>query len=181
MIRIRRASRPDADAFATTVADGFDSYRDFAPPEWEPPDRLEFALGIAIGLGRPGLAAWIAEEPDTGEAAGHVTYLPATGSREPSDDPDLAHLEQLFVRRAHWGTGLASRLLDAAVSHAAGSGYTVMRLFTPADHPRARRFYEREGWTTDGHRLEGRPIGLELVEFRVALAREGEGQEAARR
>ena len=181
MIRIRRASRPDADAFATTVAEGFDSYREFAPPGWEPPDRLEFALGIAMRLGRPGVAAWIAEEPNTGEAAGHVTYLPATESREPSDDPHLAHLEQLFVRRAHWGSGVASRLLEVAAADAARSGYAAMRLFTPADHPRARRFYEREGWTTDGRRLDGRPIGLELVEFRLALAREGEGQEAARR
>ena len=181
VISIRRASRPDADAFATTVAEGFDSYRDFAPPEWKPPDRLEFALGIAMRLGRPGVAAWIAEEPDTGEAAGHVTYLPAADSRVPSDDPELAHLEQLFVRRAHWGSGVASRLLGVAVSDAARAGFTTMRLFTPADHPRARRFYEREGWTTDGHRLDGRPIGLELVEFRVALAGAGEGQEAARR
>jgi GNAT superfamily N-acetyltransferase len=169
VITIRRATRADADAFATTVAEGFDAYRSFAPEGWEPPDRLEFALGIAIRLGQPGLSAWVAEEPEGGAVVGHVTYLPATEARVPSDDPELAHLEQLFVRRAHWGTGIASRLLAVAVEDAAAAGYTRMRLGTPSEHLRARRFYEREGWRTDGEVLEETPLGLPLVEYHLAL------------
>jgi GNAT superfamily N-acetyltransferase len=169
VITIRRATRADADAFATTVAEGFASYREFAPEGWEPPGRLEFALGIAIRLGRPWLEAWIAEEPGDGAVAGHVTYLPATESRVPSDDPKLAHLEQLFVRRSYWGSGVASQLLAVAVKDAADSGFERMRLGTPAEHLRARRFYEREGWSTDGRVVDSEPLGLPLVEFYVAL------------
>jgi GNAT superfamily N-acetyltransferase len=176
VIEIRRATRQDADAFATTVVEGFASYRDFAPADWEPPGRIELALGIAVRLGRPGMAAWIAEDPGAGDVAGHVTYLPAAEAQVPSDEPGLAHLEQLFVRRAHWGSGIATRLLAVAVQHAAGAGYTAMRLGTPADHLRARRFYEREGWTTTGERIEATPLGLALVEFRLAL---GDGGGAA--
>ena len=44
-----------------------------------------------------------------------------------------------------------------------------MRLFTPADQARARRFYEREGW-----RVTGAPhhddIGFAVVEYRLDLA-----------
>ena len=169
VISIRRALRTDADAFATTVDEGFGTYRAFAPEGWEPPDRLEFALGIAIRLGRPGVVAWIAEDEEAGVAAGHVTYLPATESQAGSDDPGLAHLEQLFVRRPYWGSGLASRLLAVAVADAAEAGYARMRLGTPADHSRARRFYEREGWRTDGRVLDDTPLGLSLVEYFVAL------------
>jgi GNAT superfamily N-acetyltransferase len=166
---IRRATRADADALATTVAEGFATYHEFAPAGWVAPDRLEFALGIAMRLTRPGVVAWIAEDEEARSTAGHVTYLPASDSRVPSDDPSLAHLEQLFVRRAYWGTGLAARLLAVAVEDAAAAGYSAMRLGTPADHLRARRFYEREGWRTDGARLADTPLGLELVEYRVSL------------
>jgi GNAT superfamily N-acetyltransferase len=168
MLTIRRATPADADALATTVAEGFASYRDFAPPGWEPPERLEFALGIAVRLRRPNLAAWIAED-DTGAAAGHVSYLPAAESRDPVDDPTLAHLEQLFVRRAHWGSGIAPELLATAVEHARAAGYATMRLATPADHHRARRFYEREGWTPQGEPFHGEAIGLRLLEYRLVL------------
>src|SRR3712207_9125840 len=46
-----------------------------------------------------------------------------------------------------WGTGLAAALLAEAVSEAAARGFVAMRLFTPVAHGRARRFYEREGWS----------------------------------
>jgi GNAT superfamily N-acetyltransferase len=172
MRTIRRATPADADALATTVAEGFGSYREFAPPGWAPPERLEFALGIAVRLRRPHLLAWIAED-ETGMVAGHVTYLPATESRDPVDDPSLAHLEQLFVRRAYWGSGVASELLATAVEHAAAAGFAAMRLATPAAHHRARRFYEREGWTPHGEPFHGEAIGLRLLEYRIVLRRGG--------
>jgi hypothetical protein len=46
-----------------------------------------------------------------------------------------------------------------------------MRLGTPAEHHRARRFYEREGWTTDGEVIAETPLGLPLVEYFLDLRR----------
>ena len=43
---------------------------------------------------------------------------PITPSR-PAGDPRLAHFRQLFVARAHWGSGLATRLHGAAIAEAA--------------------------------------------------------------
>jgi GNAT superfamily N-acetyltransferase len=167
VLRLRSATPADADVLAATVAEGFRGYADFAPPGWRAPQPLELALGIGVRLRRARMRAWLAEQD--GEPAGHVTYLPATESQVGSDDPSLAHLEQLFVRRAHWGSGAATALLRRAVEEAASEGYTAMRLGTPTAQLRARRFYEREGWTLSGEPFVAEAIGLELVEYRREL------------
>ncbi|HWT95066.1 MAG TPA: GNAT family N-acetyltransferase [Solirubrobacteraceae bacterium] len=171
-LRIRRATPADADAIATTVSAGFETYRAFAPEGWRPPDTIELGLGVVVRLRLPTLRGWVAETED-GKPAGHVTYVPAADSRMGSDDPSLAHLEQLFVRPAHFGSGVASKLLAVAVCDAAASGFEQIRLGTPRDHHRARRFYEREGWTTDERPLPEDSMGLVLILYRRALAGSG--------
>jgi GNAT superfamily N-acetyltransferase len=168
VLRVRPAIATDADALAETVAEGFASYRSFAPPQWSPPDRLELAIGIAIRLRDADQQTWVAVDDDD-TIAGQVAYLPAGRSRHPIHDPALAHVGQLFVRRTHWGTGLAGQLLDLAVADATEREFTAMRLFTPADHGRARRFYEREGWSLTGDPIDEQPLGLLLVEYRRTL------------
>jgi GNAT superfamily N-acetyltransferase len=168
VLRVRPATSSDADALARTVSEGFESYRDFAPDDWRPPDHLELAIGIAVRLRAEEQHTWVAED-DAGEIAGQVAYVPAARSRHPVDDPSLAHLGQLFVRRAHWGTGLAAQLLQLAIADAGRREYAAMRLFTPAAHARARRFYEREGWSARGEPMLEEPLGLELIEYRREL------------
>jgi len=46
-----------------------------------------------------------------------------------------------------------------------------MRLFTPAGHGRARRFYEREGWTAAGPPTDENAFGMALIEYRRRVAR----------
>jgi ribosomal protein S18 acetylase RimI-like enzyme len=75
----------------------------------------------------------------------------------------------LFVREPWWGTGLATRLLARAVAEAQARGYGAMRLHTPGEHRRARRFYEREGWTADDPAFYEPMLGLTLVTYRRAL------------
>jgi GNAT superfamily N-acetyltransferase len=94
--------------------------------------------------------------------------IPAATARHPVADPRLAHLWQLFVAHEWWGSGLATRLHGLATEAASTRGFTAMRLFTPADQARARRFYEREGW-----RIAAAPeddeIGFAVVEYRLDL------------
>jgi GNAT superfamily N-acetyltransferase len=167
VLHLRAATPADADVLAGTVTEGFASYRSFAPAGWRPPDRLELALGIAIRLGQPHLHAWIGEED--GAPVGHVVWLPASSSRHPSDEPGLAHLEQLFVRPAAWGGGAAHALMDRALAEAAQAGFTAMRLATPVGADRARRFYERGGWRLTAEPFADAALGLELVEYRHGL------------
>jgi len=103
-----------------------------------------------------------------GQAIGYATFIAASATRAPVDDPELAHLGRLFVRPAYWGAGVATALHDAAVAEAAARGFSRMRLFTPASHARARRFYEREGWRAVAELPES-PIGLPLIEYRCGL------------
>lgn len=170
MLEVRPATPADADALAATVSEGFETYRAFAPEGWEPPDRLELAIGIAVRLRDADQRTWVAvDREDGGAVAGQVAYLPASSSRHPDSDPALAHLGQLFVRRRHWGTGLATRLLNVAIADATARGFTAMRLYTPAGQARARRFYEREGWSLHGKPMHEPSLGLVLVEYRRAL------------
>lgn len=58
-------------------------------------------------------------------------------------------VEQVFVDRAHRGSGLAGTLLDEAERRVAAS-YDAAWLAVVAGNARARRFYERRGWTDEG-------------------------------
>lgn len=166
--RLRRATPADADALADTVAEGFASYHAFAPEGWTAPGRLELAIGLAGRLLQDDVDVAIAEDA-CGASAGHVVLISAARSRLPSDDPALGHLEQLFVRSGHWGDGTASALLAWALGAAPARGFATLRLYTPLDHARALRFYEREGWERVGEPLEGEPVGLTLVQLRRAV------------
>jgi GNAT superfamily N-acetyltransferase len=118
---------------------------------------------------------WCAVADVAGEVAGHAAFLPATRARHPVADPELAHLWQLFVRRAFWGSGVAHALHAAAVDAATARGFTAMRLFTPAGQARARRFYEREGWAARGRPRDDSAFGMVVVEYRLVLPGGAEG------
>ena len=59
-------------------------------------------------------------------------------------------VEQLYVAVGHRGTGLAAELLTAAERRIASAGYEVAWLAVVPGNGRARRFYERQGWSDDG-------------------------------
>jgi len=59
-------------------------------------------------------------------------------------------LEALYVLPPAWGSGLADALHDAAVAELRAQGIAQARLWTLERNARARRFYERHGWSADG-------------------------------
>lgn len=61
-----------------------------------------------------------------------------------------AEVEQVYVDSAHRGTGVAARLLDEAERLVAAAGHRRAWLAVVANNTRARRFYERRGWTDEG-------------------------------
>ncbi len=168
-MRYRDATPADAEALARTVIEGFEHYRAFAPPGWEPPP-LAAELEIAVRL-LPDAHVWTRVAEEGGRIVGQVSILPATMAGVPVADPALAHLRNLFVDREHWGSGVAATLLDASAAEARERGFSTMRLFTPAGQARARRFYEREGWRVVGEEFDVPAIGLPLVEYRYSLSR----------
>ena len=168
MFRNRPATLDDVPELAETVHLGFESYRAFAPRGWDPPPEAIERARIADRL--PLADAWCRIAEAGGAPAGHVALLAArerTAERAPI--PGVAHLWMLFVREPWWGSGLARRLHGMAIEEAAARGYEAMRLDTPAGQARARAFYEREGWATDGVVAFEPMLGLELVTYRRAV------------
>jgi ribosomal protein S18 acetylase RimI-like enzyme len=161
----RHATFDDVATLVETQRLGFEGYATFLPPGWTPPAVELEAKGIEERLSQPD--TWCVIAQDGSDVAGHVALVAGRerdGGR--SLIPGLAHLWMLFIRQPWWGSGLATTLLAMAVEEAAARGYEAMRLFTPADQARARRFYEREGWATDGERRWEPMLGFDLVEYR---------------
>jgi GNAT superfamily N-acetyltransferase len=164
----RPATADDAERMVAITVEGFESYRSFAPEGWTPPSASAEAERLVALLGEDHVWYLVAEHD--GELVGHVGWLRADRlSFARVEDPRLVHFRQLFVTRGHWGTGLAQRLHTAALDAARARGFTGMRLFTPAGQDRARRFYEREGWSLVRPPAFDERIGLEIAEYRRAL------------
>ena len=164
----RPATSDDAERMVAVTVEGFETYRSFAPEGWTPPSASAETERLVALLGDDHVWYLVAERD--GELVGHVGFLPADRlSFAQVDDPRLVHFRQLFVTRGHWGTGLARRLHAAAVDEARARGFTAMRLFTPGGQERARRFYEREGWSLARPPAFDERIGLEIAEYRRAL------------
>jgi GNAT superfamily N-acetyltransferase len=165
---LRAATPQDVERIVAVTVEGFETYRSFAPEGWTPPAAYQEAQRLLGMLGEDHVWYLVAEHE--GELVGHVGFLPADRlSFARVDDPRLVHFRQLFVTREHWGTGLARRLHAAAIDEARARGFTAMRLFTPGGQQRARRFYEREGWSLARPPAFDERIGLEIAEYRRAL------------
>jgi GNAT superfamily N-acetyltransferase len=155
-LTFHEATAADAPEMAETVGIGFDTYRAFAPAGWEPPP---FAVEVAAIRSRMvGHDAWALLARDGEAPAGHIALL-----ADPA--PGTVYLWQLFIRPPHWGTGLADRLHEEFLEASRTRGYRRGRLRTPLDQARSRRFYERNGWQTDGVASYEEKLGLDLLVY----------------
>jgi ribosomal protein S18 acetylase RimI-like enzyme len=162
------ATPDDAAEITATVVTGFETYRAFAPPGWDPPDPIRDVDAVRLRLGDADVWGLLARTA-TDEPVGHVSFTSSMTSRWPEKLDHLAHLWQLFVRPPFWGTGAATTLVRRALAEAAAQGYAAMRLYTPSDQRRARRFYEREGFERRGEPIPSE-LGFTVVEYRRELA-----------
>ena len=170
-VAYRAATPDDVEALARLVVEGVADYPSFAPDGWAPPSADHEAERLRELLADQRVWCLVAEAE--GEPVGQVTVLPASISARPTDEPGLAHFANLFVRRDHWGTGVARRLTTAAVDEARERGLRAMRLFVAEGQARARRFYEREGWSAAGEpvlRAGARPVARRVPDRYAAAS-----------
>ena len=110
---------------------------------------------------------WLLEED--GETRGFVTCGPAADGTLPDGAGQLFALYQ----DAQWaGTGVGKALLTHATHDLLSHGFRFAVLWALETNARARRFYERAGWTPDGARNENNYADhtRHEVRYRIALA-----------
>ena len=167
----RQATLEDLDLLLANVQAGFDSYAAFAGLGWRPPEIAADRERAGDLLADP--QTWAVLAFADGHPAGHVAFFPGRerfdepgrgGWRARALIPGVAHLWQLFVLPTWWGRGVAPALHDAAISEMRRRGFVRARLFTPALHARARRFYERRSWSATGEEWND-DLALMLTEY----------------
>jgi GNAT superfamily N-acetyltransferase len=76
-----------------------------------------------------------------------------------------AELCALHVDPDSWGGGVGRALIARARAELAASGLAEAHLWLLAGNARAQRFYERDGWVTDGTRRTDTVWGITVDEF----------------
>ncbi|MCC2333539.1 GNAT family N-acetyltransferase [Cellulomonas wangsupingiae] len=95
------------------------------------------------------------------EVGGRIVGIALAGDAVPvGEHPPVRerHLFQLYVLASHHGTGVGQALLDAVVPPG-----TPAQLWVAEDNPRARRFYDRNGFRADGARVDDPDHGIVAV------------------
>jgi GNAT superfamily N-acetyltransferase len=97
--------------------------------------------------------------PD-GTVGGFASVCPyqPTEDTELGDDPD-GEPAACYLDPAWWGNGAGDSLLRAAEAELRRLGHRDAGLWVFEQNPRARRFYERNGWSDDGVVERRIPIG----------------------
>lgn len=110
-------------------------------------------------------AADLTGRPDTTDIVGIATVGP--DREDPSRD--TGELWMINVRPDAWGSGAGSRLLREAERVMAELGYRRAVLWVIAGNTRARAFYERHGWRSDGTEKREEIGGRVVRELRYVL------------
>ena len=98
------------------------------------------------------------------EADGSVIGFASCG--ESRDATGEGELYAIYALPEAWGSGAGPALMAAALEELRHSGFATASLWVLEDNPRARRFYEREGWSSDGGRREEEFLGVPITEVR---------------
>jgi GNAT superfamily N-acetyltransferase len=147
--RIRAATSEDADQLvAFTLREAQDA-------EGVTLNADGVARGVASALENPSLARyWVAETPD-GRV---VASISVTTEWSNFYGGHYWWVQSLFVAAEHRGRGLADLLLDYLARAAASAGALDLRLYAHEDNARARRVYDRCGFTRARYLLMRRSV-----------------------
>lgn len=129
---IRPGTAADARACAAVhVASASHAYRDIFPPSAAAPTVQDLLPDWED-------VTWVAEVD--GVIVGGVCV--AVEERSPTG----WMLSRLYVHPDHWGAGLGTQLLDAAIATAFAADADVIHLWVLEPNRLARALYERRGW-----------------------------------
>ena len=113
-------------------------------------------------LREPARDVFVAEED--GRVVGFVGTLP---SRDADAEGELG---EIYAVPEAMGRGVGHALMAAALAALRARGYADAILYVLDDNPRARAFYEREGWALDGAEKTDEFLGLQVRELRYRVS-----------
>ena len=99
-----------------------------------------------------------------------VGFASGGASRDPSAEPEIGEVYELFVDPQVVGTGVGETLLREIMDQLKRRGYRTVTLWVVEGNKRARHFYERLGFRPDGSRKTVAMNGAEVVEVRYRVA-----------
>ena len=102
-----------------------------------------------------------------GEREGRVVGFVSVGPCREAEG--TGEVYAIYVLPAAWGTGAGLALMHAGVAWLA-ERWTEAVLWVAAQNPRARRFYQRYGWTPESTRVEEVEPGVCVPEVRYRLS-----------
>jgi len=167
-IVVRDATVGDAQGIAEANMRGWQvAYRGIMPDRYL--DELADDLESHIARRRVHIAA--PDEPRVfnlvAERDGAVVgWLAAGPSRDDDRHETQAEIWAVYVHPDAWRTGAGSALMSTALERLVDEGYTEATLWVFEANPRARRFYERHGYRTDGATSIFERGGGQAVEIR---------------
>jgi GNAT superfamily N-acetyltransferase len=178
-LAVREPAEDDVPGIAALVAACDETYREWAPPGWEPPPP---GRELDRWRGRIADGSWwtrVAAEPG-GRIVGLVCFtqavvqrmLPTPPGRPAAPEgvltvepiPGRAHVSAVFTHPDRWREGIAAGLLAIAEAAMRAEGYREVQLWTPREAP-ARRFYEASGWRHDGREQWLAELALPIVAY----------------
>jgi GNAT superfamily N-acetyltransferase len=169
-VAIRRAGPDDAWRIADVHVRAWKAaFRGLLPQDYldalEPGDRVGQWVEALASTGRWPVV-FVAEE------GGRVSGFAAVGpTRDEDADPErVGELYTIYLDPGAWGGGLGVALLEQAVAELAEGGFERASLWVLHSNARARRFYERHGWTTDGATKEHDWVAFTATDVRYVRA-----------
>jgi GNAT superfamily N-acetyltransferase len=94
-----------------------------------------------------------------------VAFVAVGPSRQAEGEGELY---AIYAVPEAWGSGAGPGLMRVAVE-TLRANYPTSTLWVLDDNPRARRFYEREGWQRDGGTQTEEFLGMAVTEVRYRL------------
>lgn len=174
-MRVREMTEDDIDAVSEIRVRGWQyAYAGMVPqhhldamtPEKDAAERRGF-----FSKSRPFVDNLVAEEPD-GRVVGWAAIGPLRKEEGPPQGPgepgEPGELYALYVHPERIGTGAGRALMEAALNVGRRRGHPELTLWVLADNTRARRFYEKAGFTPDGVTHTFRVAGAALADIRYA-------------
>lgn len=157
----RAFAASDAEPLAALVRACDETYREWLPAGWTPP---EVGADWAARFSEP--ERWSVLVQDGGDVVGFASFRPAyaSGGDHGPRLTGVAHVGAVFVAPSHWRRGIASRMLARAEQAMRAAGYERAILWTPEGAP-AERLYAALGWARDGRRMWNDWVGVEVVGY----------------